>query len=208
MMGVMGFASADRQNARSMKAVEQPTREKIAIIGGGIGGLTAAYLLHGRHDITLFEKSNRLGGNAYTHKLKTGEGADIAVAAFGKAGYPNFYRLLDELGIKTSWRIQSYMSMQNLDSGEGYYLTPLSLRGILAQRFALLHPKHLLSSLKMFIGLRKATRRLEEGRLSGLTLQQAFGAEWRDALSPALCPLPDVLDERQRGAGLAGRVLH
>ena len=71
---------------------------KIAVVGGGIAGLTAAYRLHPRHDVTLFEKSGRLGGNAYSVRTRDGVNVDIAVAAFGRAGYPNFYRLLEELG--------------------------------------------------------------------------------------------------------------
>ncbi len=43
----------------------------VAIIGGGVAGLTAGYLLNEQHDVTLFEKDNRLGGNVYTVDTKT-----------------------------------------------------------------------------------------------------------------------------------------
>ena len=75
--------------------------QKIAIIGGGIAGLTAAYLLHEKYDITLFEKSMRIGGNAYTLTTQDGEEVDIAAAAFGKHSYKNFFRLLSKLDIET-----------------------------------------------------------------------------------------------------------
>jgi predicted NAD/FAD-binding protein len=42
------------------------TRMKIAIIGSGIAGLTCAYLLNRRHDITLFEASDWIGGHTHT----------------------------------------------------------------------------------------------------------------------------------------------
>ena len=59
---------------------------KIAIVGGGIAGLTAAYRLHPHHDVTLFEKSHRIGGNAWSARTREGADVDIAVAAFGRAG--------------------------------------------------------------------------------------------------------------------------
>ena len=43
---------------------------KIAIIGSGISGLTAAYLLNRKHDITLFEKNNYVGGHTHTHEIE------------------------------------------------------------------------------------------------------------------------------------------
>ena len=43
---------------------------KIAIIGGGISGLTAAYLLHDEHDLTLFEANDYVGGHTHTHELE------------------------------------------------------------------------------------------------------------------------------------------
>jgi len=75
--------------------------QKIAIIGGGIAGLTAAYLLHEKYDVTLFEKSGRIGGNAYTLTTPGGEEVDVAVAAFGKFSYKNVFRLFSKLNIKT-----------------------------------------------------------------------------------------------------------
>ena len=43
---------------------------KIAIIGTGISGLTAAYLLNKKHEVTVFEKNNYIGGHTHTHDLK------------------------------------------------------------------------------------------------------------------------------------------
>ena len=41
-------------------------RQRIAVIGAGIGGLSAAWLLGQRHDVTVFETDNRIGGHAHT----------------------------------------------------------------------------------------------------------------------------------------------
>jgi predicted NAD/FAD-binding protein len=43
---------------------------KIAVVGGGISGLAAALILSSRHELSLFESENRLGGHAHTVKLK------------------------------------------------------------------------------------------------------------------------------------------
>lgn len=148
-------------------------RKKIAVIGGGIAGLTAGYLLNRRHDITLFEKSGRLGGNAYTYRTKSGQELDIAVAAFGKAGYKNFYALLDELKIETRLCPNSYMSLHNLDTGSGLYITP-DLEGTRKQNFDFLHPENLKTLMRLFLGLRRAQALSETGALEGRTLEQAL----------------------------------
>ncbi|MBI2572048.1 MAG: FAD-dependent oxidoreductase [Candidatus Schekmanbacteria bacterium] len=147
---------------------------RIAIIGGGIAGLTAGHLLHSRHQVTLFERAARLGGNAYTITTHDGEEVDIAVAAFGKAGYPNFYKLLDRLGIETRWCADSYISMHDLGSGTGLYMTPFSLRGLVRQRFDLFSPANCAAFLELGRALRAGRGMLEHGRLPGLTLQQAL----------------------------------
>ena len=149
-------------------------QEKIAIVGGGIAGLTAAYLLNKKYDITLFEKSGRIGGNAYTHRTKDGIEVDIAVAAFGKAGYKNFYRMLDAFEIKTSMCPASYMSIYNLDTKKGLYFTPLSLRGLVAQKFALLKPGNILSFMKINRALKKLKKMLTDKELDGITLRGAI----------------------------------
>ena len=43
---------------------------KIAIIGSGISGLTAAYLLNKKHEITIFESNDYIGGHTHTHSVK------------------------------------------------------------------------------------------------------------------------------------------
>lgn len=77
---------------------------KIAVIGSGVSGLVSAYLLAPHHDITLYEKAERLGGHAHTLFIDEG-GEKIAVdngfMVFNPEKYPNLIGLLDELGVSS-----------------------------------------------------------------------------------------------------------
>ncbi|MCF2856007.1 FAD-dependent oxidoreductase [Pseudoalteromonas sp. SMS1] len=76
--------------------------KKIAIIGSGISGMTAAYLLNKKHDITLFEKDDRLGGHTATIDVDAPEGriaVDTGFIVFNDRTYPLFEKLLDEIGV-------------------------------------------------------------------------------------------------------------
>jgi predicted NAD/FAD-binding protein len=171
--------------------------QRIAIVGGGVAGLTAGYLLHPTYDVTLFEKTGRLGGNAYTWTSRVGEEVDIAVAAFGKAGYPTFYRLLSRLGVKTSMCLSAYMSFHDLDRGTGIYLTP-TLRGLFAQRFRVLGPRQVGILLRLLRGVRSGIRTRANGEFADLTFEAALEripqlvGESRVALLCALCLLSSM----------------
>lgn len=148
-------------------------RERIAVIGGGMAGLTAAHLLGRRHDVTLFERSHRVGGNAYTFRTSGGHDVDIAVAAFGRAGYRSFYRLLDDLGVPTRLPGGFFISTHDVDTGHGVCLTP-RLAGLVAQRFALLGPSRLLALLRLGAGLARLRAELASGALAGVRMEEAI----------------------------------
>jgi predicted NAD/FAD-binding protein len=77
---------------------------KIAIIGSGISGLTAAYYLHKDHDICLYEADSRLGGHTATKQVHV-DGQDYLIdtgfIVFNDWTYPNFIKLLTELGVES-----------------------------------------------------------------------------------------------------------
>lgn len=75
---------------------------RIAVIGGGIAGLTATWLLQQRHDVLLYEKHNRVGGHAHTATMTRADEqipVDTAFVMFNTDTYPIFSRLLDHLGV-------------------------------------------------------------------------------------------------------------
>jgi uncharacterized protein len=106
---------------------------RIAIIGAGIAGLSAAFLLRDAHDVTVFEAQDRPGGHTHTHHLSI-DGRNIAVdtgfIVYNDRNYPNFRRLLDTLGVSGSATEMSF-SVANETTGTEY--NGGSLLGLFAQ---------------------------------------------------------------------------
>lgn len=79
-------------------------RQNIAVIGSGIAGMSAAWLLSQRHDVTMYEKANRLGGHSNTVIVPTSLGAtpvDTGFIVYNDVTYPNLVALFDHLGVPT-----------------------------------------------------------------------------------------------------------
>jgi uncharacterized protein len=75
---------------------------KIAIIGGGISGLVSAYLLHGDHEVTVFEANDYIGGHTHTVDVEREGprfGVDTGFIVFNEKTYPNFLKLIKRLGV-------------------------------------------------------------------------------------------------------------
>jgi len=106
----------------------------IAIIGGGISGLTTAHLLCGEHEITLFEANDYLGGHTNTVDVPL-EGRSWAVdtgfIVFNERTYPNFIKLLERLGVPSQPSVMSF-SVTSERSGLEYCATNLDT--LFAQR--------------------------------------------------------------------------
>ena len=76
------------------------TRRRIAVIGSGIAGLTAGYVLAQADDVTLFEAEARLGGHAHTHQIgPLPTYVDSGFIVHNRRTYPLLTRLLSELGV-------------------------------------------------------------------------------------------------------------
>jgi predicted NAD/FAD-binding protein len=96
------------------------TGRRIAVIGGGISGLTAGHILSWTDDVTLFEAADRLGGHADTHLADAPGGGQVPVdtgfIVYNERTYPLLTRLFGELGVETQ---ASEMSMSVSCTGCG-----------------------------------------------------------------------------------------
>ncbi|HEX7885287.1 MAG TPA: FAD-dependent oxidoreductase [Phenylobacterium sp.] len=109
-------------------------RLSVAVVGGGIAGLSAAWLLSEKHDVTLFEADPRLGGHANTAEAPGHHGpvaVDTGFIVFNEANYPNFTALLAHLGTPS---VNADMSLSvSLDDGAFEYSSYGAL-GVFAQK--------------------------------------------------------------------------
>jgi predicted NAD/FAD-binding protein len=120
------------------------SRRRVAVIGAGVSGLTAAYVLQRQADVTLYEADDRLGGHAHTHDVSVPDG-DVAVDSgfivHNRRTYPHLLRLFDELGVATQ-ETEMSMSIRCLECGLEY-AGGRGARGLFAQPSAVLRPAYL-----------------------------------------------------------------
>jgi uncharacterized protein len=139
----------------------------VAVIGSGVAGLTAAYVLSGRVRVTLYEADVRLGGHAHTHFVEDGAdgagnvlGVDSAFLVHNDRTYPTLCRLFAELGVATQ---ESEMSMSVRADDIGLeYAGALGIRGLFACRQSL-RPRYLLMFAEIIRFHRAASRLLHDG---------------------------------------------
>ncbi len=74
---------------------------KIAIVGTGAAGLSAAWLLHKHHDVTLYERHQTIGGHASTSTVTGHPAIDLGVMIYNEKNYPNLTKFLAHLGVET-----------------------------------------------------------------------------------------------------------
>lgn len=117
-------------------------KQSIGIIGSGITGLSAAWLLHEKYDITLFEKNDYLGGHTHTHDVEESNkqlAIDTGFIVYNEKNYPNLIGLFDQLDVKTQATDMSFAFSMN--QGELEYAGS-GLLGMFAQRTNLISLKH------------------------------------------------------------------
>ncbi len=114
---------------------------RIAIIGSGIAGLSAARMLSRDHEVTLFEANDYLGGHTHTHSVEQ-DGRQYAVdtgfIVFNPVHYPLLTNMLDELGVESRPTTMSF-SVHNEATGLEYNATRLDT--LFCQRRNLVSPR-------------------------------------------------------------------
>jgi hypothetical protein len=95
---------------------------KIAVVGAGISGMSAAWLLSQNHDVTVFEAAARLGGHSHTVEAPSPAGpipVDMGFIVYNEANYPNLVALFDHLGVPT--KVSDMCFSVSLDEGRLEY---------------------------------------------------------------------------------------
>ncbi len=133
-----------------------PDQRSVAVIGSGVSGLVAAYVLAQRDRVTLYEADSRLGGHAHTHHIPLPEddgrtiGVDSAFLVHNDRTYPTLCRLFDELGVATR---ETDMSMSVRDDASGLeYAGARGIGGLFPTWSSLTRPRYLymLAEVKRF----------------------------------------------------------
>jgi uncharacterized protein len=159
--------------------------KKVAVIGGGIAGLGAAWLLRNNFDVTLFERGHYPGGHSNTVDINE-EGrllpVDTGFMVFNKVTYPNLTRLFTQLGVPIKPTTMSF-SVQHCASGLEYNGAGINL--LFGQRRNILNPRFwaLLNQIGRFN--KEAPSLVEKEEATGITLAElaekySYGKDFLD----------------------------
>lgn len=116
-------------------------RLKIAVVGSGVAGLSAAWLLSKQHDVTLYEKAARPGGHSNTVRVPTPQGEigiDTGFIVYNELNYPNLTALFDH--IKAPNQASDMSFAVSLDGGRAEY-SSVDFAGFVDQGRNLLRPR-------------------------------------------------------------------
>ncbi len=159
-------AAADAPGPTRRSHRDRATRRSVAVVGAGVSGLTAAWILQRDAEVTLYEALPRLGGHAHTHDVPVGDrhvAVDSGFIVHNQRTYPNLLRLFAELGVETR---ETEMSMSVRCDGCGLeYAGSKGLGGVFAHAKSLRNPAYLrmLTEVKRFhIAARRLLRQTED----------------------------------------------
>lgn len=168
------------------------SRLKIGVIGTGAAGLSAAWLLRRKHDVTLFEKDSRVGGHTSTVVIDSGPDAgtpvDTGFIVFNDRNYPTLLKLFAQLGCEAR---DSDMSFGFHSKVNGLAYSASNLAGLLAQPVNALRPSYWKMWRDVFRFWREAREHLLAGQLAGKTMRQFLGeiGIGRDAIEKFILPM-------------------
>jgi predicted NAD/FAD-binding protein len=155
---------------------------KIAVIGAGIAGLSAAYFLARRHEVTLFEQDRRAGGHTNTFVAPDGQPVDTGFIVYNQKNYPNLSALFAELDVATQRTAMSFAV--SLGGGAYEWKGSDNLLSVFAQPSNIFRPSHLrlirdILKLNARCNALLAAGELPAGPLIDFLDAEGFGAELR-----------------------------
>ncbi len=147
--------------------MSQP-RQKIAIVGSGISGMACAHFLHPHHDITVYEKDDRVGGHSNT-VMAGKDPLDTGFMVYNEVTYPLLTRLFKDLDVETKATTMSFSVQHRRD---GLEFNGGSLNLLFGQRKNLLRPRFWKMLLQINRFNKETVAELKKPEETTLTLAQ------------------------------------
>ena len=148
-------------------------RQTLAVVGAGVAGVTAAYLLDSLFDVTLFDRNDYIGGHTNTIDIcsgpDNGSAVDTGFIVLNDRTYPRLHRLLARLGVAVRSADMSF-SFYCEQQRNGY--ASRGLNTLFAYRRNLFSPSYIAFLSEVLRFWRRSVRDLEDGVLDGLNVAQ------------------------------------
>jgi predicted NAD/FAD-binding protein len=163
---------------------------KIAVIGGGISGIYAAYQLQKDFEVVLYEAESKLGGHAHAVRLPSGTLVDTGFMVFNERSYPRFMNFLKDLGVQEQVQF-SEMSFSFLNETKNlYFCLNRGVARLFHQKRNLLSPSFYRHFFDLMRFRKKAWRDLSHGSFPEVSLEEylsCFSSSFVDNVLIPIC---------------------
>lgn len=147
----------------------RPMRQRIAVIGSGISGLSAAWLLSKHHEVVLYEAEARIGGHSNTIDVPGTGPVDTGFIVYNNRNYPNLEAMFAHLGVESIATEMSFAA--SLDNGDFEYCGE-GIMGMLGQRRNAFRPRFWSLFRDLLRFYKEAPEVLDRPDMRGLTLDE------------------------------------